>query len=210
MLELVSYDDLNFASRLQIWGRLLIGLSCNQIVQRQFVVSFVPTSLIIAESARMVQFEIGGQIIGLLLGSFAQELSSDKLLNPVLPTRLANWTLSFLWILYLIYALYGWSELLNREKSLPKKHSSEDVAVAEVKDDSSDSSASEQDSGTNRLMQDYGGGRNDRNGRVNLFVANISRNAPTNAVDLNNAMLRRRTRVRTSFVRVYLSGSSSV
>lgn len=55
----------------QILGRFLLGFSAVEIVNRQFVVSFLPTCLIVAESARLVQFQVSGQLLGLLIGSSA-------------------------------------------------------------------------------------------------------------------------------------------
>ena len=55
----------------KILGRFLLGFSAVEIVNRQFVVCFIPMCLIVAESARLVQFQVSGQFLGLLIGSLA-------------------------------------------------------------------------------------------------------------------------------------------
>jgi hypothetical protein len=166
-------------------------------------VSFVPTSLIVAESARLVQFQVCGQLFGLIVGSVMEELANTALPNPILPTRLANWFLSFLWFINLVYLLYGWSQLQNLEKSVLRKNEENDsIDIPVVQDESSDSSGSEQENGPNRLIQDYGGIDNDRNAIESLSGSRISGRAPSKAVDLNNVVGRRRARLRTYLKRL--------
>jgi hypothetical protein len=64
-----------------------LGFSAVEIVNRQFVVCFLPACLIVAESARLVQFQVSGQILGLLIGSLAGSfVKTSSELNPALPS----------------------------------------------------------------------------------------------------------------------------
>ncbi len=64
-----------------------MGFSAVEIVNRQFVVSFLPTCLIVAESARLVQFQVSGQFLGLLIGSTAGSfVQTSSEFNLTLPT----------------------------------------------------------------------------------------------------------------------------
>lgn len=68
-----------------------MGFSAVEIVNRQFVVSFLPTCLIVAESARLVQFQVSGQLLGLLIGSsagsFVQTTSELNLTSPAIVVK---------------------------------------------------------------------------------------------------------------------------
>ena len=64
-----------------------MGFSAVEIVNRQFVVCFLPACLIVAESARLVQFQVSGQILGLLIGSLAGSfVKTSSELNSALPS----------------------------------------------------------------------------------------------------------------------------
>mmetsp|Transcript_3942 Transcript_3942/g.4382 ORF Transcript_3942/g.4382 Transcript_3942/m.4382 type:complete len:891 (-) Transcript_3942:32-2704(-) len=63
---------------LTILGRFLMGFAAAEIVHRQFVVCFIPVCLIVAESARLVQFQVSGQIVGLLIGSSAASFITTR------------------------------------------------------------------------------------------------------------------------------------
>ena len=56
-----------------------MGFAASEIVHRQFVVCFIPDSLLVAESARLIQFQVSGQILGLLIGGqhVAQQLNQN-------------------------------------------------------------------------------------------------------------------------------------
>ena len=51
-----------------------MGFAAAEIVHRQFVICFIPVCLIVAESARLMQLQVTGQIFGLLIGSLAGRL----------------------------------------------------------------------------------------------------------------------------------------
>ena len=69
------------------------------MVHRQFVVSFVPPSLIVAESARLVQFRVTGLVTGLFLGSL-MELAPFKFYRfGVRTVQISSWFMAFLWAL---------------------------------------------------------------------------------------------------------------
>lgn len=56
-------------------------------MNRQFVICFLPACLIVAESARLVQFQVSGQILGLLIGSLAGSfVKTSSELNSALPS----------------------------------------------------------------------------------------------------------------------------
>ncbi|MGK3753394.1 MAG: hypothetical protein ACI8RD_005701 [Bacillariaceae sp.] len=55
-----------------------MGFAAAEIVHRQFVICFIPVCLIVAESARLMQLQVTGQIFGLLIGSLAGRLITTR------------------------------------------------------------------------------------------------------------------------------------
>jgi len=178
---------------LSILGRFLLGFAAAEIVNRQFVVCFLPTFLIVAESARLVQFQVSGQILGLLIGSFAgssiqttAELNLELLSvvnqntdarpgrraeedmnlnatashdeidpnfepkeNQVCLLTAANWCMIALWLIYLVYMLFGWgvsdSELDAKEGTNEADYGDSARDGYDQEDSSSESFESDED-----------------------------------------------------------------
>ena len=64
-----------------------MGFAASEIVHRQFVVCFIPDSLLVAESARLIQFQISGQILGLLIGWSTRSPTTKSEFNPGYVTK---------------------------------------------------------------------------------------------------------------------------
>lgn len=181
-------------------------------MSRQFVICFLPACLIVAESARLVQFQVTGQIMGLLIGSsagsfvktsseFNMALSSivvendapttnssmsaknfDPLENMMSETRdsqldaltTANWFMVSLWLIYLVYILFGWRVSSNESQLVMKKGEYSETDASDhgfnvnENDNSTDSSVSDQETGRAGLLhntRDMGGDRNYAKGK---------------------------------------------
>jgi hypothetical protein len=92
-----------------VFGRFVMGFAAADILHKHFVTICMPPSLIVPESARLVQLRVAGLISGLLLGSATELLPfrttvdpeillpMDPSLNGVKSIQLANWLMIFLW-----------------------------------------------------------------------------------------------------------------
>lgn len=89
-----------FENYYQILGRFILGFAAAEIVHRQFVVSFLPASLIVAESARLVQFQVVGQAFGLVVGSLAELIMAEVEPGRTGPARFVNWFMMCLWTIH--------------------------------------------------------------------------------------------------------------
>jgi hypothetical protein len=81
-------------------GRFILGFAAAEIVHRQFVVSFLPASLIVAESARLVQFQVAGQVFGLIVGSLTELIVAQAEPGQMGLVRFVNWIMMCLWIFH--------------------------------------------------------------------------------------------------------------
>jgi len=196
-----------------------MGFAASEVLHRQFVVSFVPVSLIVAESSRLVQFQISGQMFGLFIGSLSELLTNEfqGLLNPIGPVLTnelnpiglacsANWFMMVLWSIYLIYLVFGWWKLKELESM--KKESGEYESIGEHshgddRDDSSDSTASDQETGPARLFHQYSGIEEDREDNNPLLVSEVPANKiHRKANDGINTPQRHRLRLKTYAKRI--------
>lgn len=86
-------------------GRLFIGLGAADIVHRQFVVGFLHPSLIVSESARLVQFQATGFVVGLLIGSLVELAPYRSVRYGVQSLQVGNWIMVAFWIIHLFRLL---------------------------------------------------------------------------------------------------------
>ena len=196
-----------------------MGFAASEVLHRQFVVSFVPTSLIVAESSRLVQFQISGQMFGLFIASLSELLTNELQglpspigpvftndFNPIGPTCSANWVMMFLWTIYLVYLVFGWWKLKELESL--KKASGGYESIGEYShgdiDDSSDSTASDQETGPARLFHQYSGIEEDHEENDALLVSEVPSNKiHRKADDGTNTPRRHRLRLKTYAKRIH-------
>jgi hypothetical protein len=167
-----------------------MGFAASELLHRQFVVSFVPLSLIVAESSRLVQFQVSGQMFGLFLGSLSEfltiELQAVPKIGPVLtngflpnsigPACTANWLMVCLWTVYLFYLLFGWwklKELESLKNANDEEGSASGCSQRDDKEDSSNSTASDQETGPARLFHQYSGLDDDRTEDNRALVSDV-------------------------------------
>lgn len=127
-----------------ILGRLFLGLANADILHRQFVVEFIPPSLIVAESARLFQCQVGGLVTGLFLGSLNELLPSRSVQYDVRSIQLSNWLMVILWTIQFSRILCGGRNPKDsRNNVYQTMHSGEmnQVEYLAVTGDSSDSSS---------------------------------------------------------------------
>jgi hypothetical protein len=197
-----------------------MGFAASEVLHRQFVLSFVPTSLIVAESSRLVQFQISGQMFGLFIASLSELLANELQglpnpigpvlsndFNPLGPACSANWFMVVLWTIYLIYLVFGWWKLKELEST--KKESGEYESVGECShgddrdDDSSDSTPSDQETGPARLFHQYSGIEEDREDNNPLLVPEVPANKIHRKADAGiNTPRRQRLRLKTYAKRI--------
>jgi hypothetical protein len=129
-----------------VLGRLLIGLSAADIVHRQFVVGFLHPSLIVAESARLVQFQAMGLVIGLFLGSLVELAPFRSVRYGVQSLQVANWIMAVCWFFHLCRLLLSTRSTKSQKSKVyeslePHSPSKMDYVQTGHSSDSSDSDA---------------------------------------------------------------------
>jgi hypothetical protein len=95
---------------LAVVGRLLIGFGSADIVHLQFVAKFVPASLIISESARLVQYHFVGLATGLFVGSIAEFWPFNMAIFGVVTMQATSWLMVFLWLIQFIRVFFRFKQ----------------------------------------------------------------------------------------------------
>lgn len=143
----------------QILGRFILGFSAAEILHRQFIISFLPASLVVAESARLVQFQASGQALGLMIGSLTELIVVQVEQDQIGPIRGVNWFMMCLWTVHLLYMVARGGK--QQEDHEPVRNDSDAFDTCEGagddarrERDSSDSSESDRETGpVSRLLQ---------------------------------------------------------
>ena len=126
---------------LAILGRLLLGLASADIVHRQFVVEFIPPSLIVAESARLCQFQVMGLATGLLLGSLNELVPFQSVGQLESSIQISNWLMVVLWTIQFSRLLCGDRKHASSKNKVYQTLDSDEVICFANSEDSSDSSS---------------------------------------------------------------------
>jgi hypothetical protein len=109
-------------------GRLVLGFGSADIVHRQFVVAFVPPSLIVAESARLFLLQVMGLISGLLIGSLVQLAPFRVVQYGVHSFQRSNWIMVVLWFIQFCHLLFGGRRTEGSKNKVYQKMKSGDIA----------------------------------------------------------------------------------
>jgi hypothetical protein len=86
---------------LVIVGRFLLGFSASGIVHRQFVTAFLHPSLVVPESARLIQFQAIGLVGGFCLGSMVELVPFQYEQYGVQSLQISNWVMVVSWFIQL-------------------------------------------------------------------------------------------------------------
>jgi hypothetical protein len=169
--NLIHIHGIRYASvPYSVFGRFIMGFGAADIVHKHFVAISMPPSLIVPESARLVQLKVAGLITGLLLGSATELLPfrttvdpeillpMDPSLNGVKSIQLANWLMIFLWsIQFLRVVRSGRPASTSNDGSFHGKMNDDNKEGIEyyknTEHDSSDSSISDGETGPAELFR---------------------------------------------------------
>jgi hypothetical protein len=181
----------------QILGRFILGFSGAEIVHRQFIVCFLPASLIVAESARLVQFQASGQVFGLFVGSLMELCVAQVEPAHVGPIRAVNWFMMCLWTIHMLLIVAA----VGKQQGAPDKAESDynaldafegDDKEAGEERDSSDSSHSDRETGpVSRLLQrssqlrDSSAAENDAEVDIPLVLSEMPRRKTSETLNKN-------------------------
>lgn len=133
---------------LAVLGRFLIGFGAADIVHRQYVVSTLHPSLVVAESARLVHFKVAGQLIGLIIGSLVEIAPYKSIRYGVQPLQLPNWIMGCLWFIHVCRLILSTRDFKRSKSSACENIGSvtveamQDIAPELSPDSSSDSDPS--------------------------------------------------------------------
>jgi hypothetical protein len=130
---------------LQILGRFMLGFAAVDVLHRHFVINVLPSSLVVVESARLVQFQVAGQLFGLSAGSLSEYLRKDSTSSSAF--WVANVIMSTLWSIFATYVIVGIIRLGDLESSQTWQSLEGNVDEDNLRqnEDSSSSVASEQE-----------------------------------------------------------------
>lgn len=136
--------------RMMVAGRLLLGFSDSGIVHRQFVTAFLHPSLVVPESARLVQFQAIGLAGGFLLGSLVDSIPFRSMRYGVESLQVSNWFMAASWFIHLCRLVCTTSPAKG-DINNPHNHSEAPSSVDKMEggsvDIDSDSSGSDQTPG---------------------------------------------------------------
>jgi hypothetical protein len=100
---------------LKILGRFVLGFAAVDVLHRHILMRFLPSSLVVLECARLMQFQVAGQLFGLSAGSVSEYLSKDY--RPTNPLWVANMIMGALWSIFATYVVFGLIRLGDVERS---------------------------------------------------------------------------------------------
>ena len=104
-----------------VLGRFVIGFGAADIVHRQFVIAFLQPGLIVAESARLVQFHATGLVAGFFIGSLVELAPFRSVRYGVQSLQMSNWIMVALWFFHLCRLLFSTSATKCQQSSLYEK-----------------------------------------------------------------------------------------
>ena len=130
-------------------GRFVLGFSASSVVHRQFVSAFLYPSLVVPESARLIQFQAIGLAGGFFLGSMAELVSLRYGHYGVQALQVSNWVMAALWFIHLCRLICATTRVAEVHSN-EQHNSSEDASrvhkmvngIGDVESDSSDSDPS--------------------------------------------------------------------
>ena len=155
----VSIGSVRFA----IFGRFVFGLSSTEILQRQLL-SACSHSILVGESASLVQSRVAGTATGLFFGAFIEALPLVANTLDVRFLRCTNWTLTILWLCHLVAICLRFREFTCDQ---PENDGQPGKDVDSSAQRPSDGSSSESDS-PNPTRMLYGADRKDPTSTADL------------------------------------------
>lgn len=84
-----------------ILGRFIVGFSCSEIIHRNIVASLLPHNRIVFETAMLVQTQVLGFLLGMMLGTLAEFLPYHMRGWGIRSLSSSSWLMAFLWFLQL-------------------------------------------------------------------------------------------------------------
>ena len=129
-------------------GRFLVGFSASSVVHRQFVTAFLHPSLVVPESARLIQFQAIGLAGGFFLGSMVELLSFRYEHYGVQSLQVSSWVMAVSWFIHLCHLI---CTTRVAQVDFNKQHDSSEVSsgvhnivggLGDAQSDSSDSDPS--------------------------------------------------------------------
>ena len=86
-----------------ILGRFIMGFSCSEILNRNIVAGFLPVHGVVTETAILVQVQVLGMLMGLIIGTLAEFLSFHVAGWSTQSLSSSSWLMGLLWFIHLIH-----------------------------------------------------------------------------------------------------------